>query len=51
MSEQVEASPQTEAQLTAAAGEIDVQPVDARLFKKILEAALLTAQEPLTWRN
>lgn len=50
MSEQVEASPQTETQLPVQAEQIEMLPaaVDAAQFKKALEAALLTTQEPLT---
>jgi len=54
MSEQAEALPQAEPQLGVAAGQMEVLPgdgaasVDALQFKKVLEAALLTTQEPLT---
>lgn len=57
MSEQAEASPQTDTQLPLHASlslvrpdmaEGEVVQVDAVQFKKIMEAALLTSQEPLT---
>jgi segregation and condensation protein B len=54
MSEQAEASTQTETKFTAHAAQAEKLPdeevtqVDAVRFKKILEAALLTTQEPLT---
>jgi len=54
MSEQAEASPQSEIQSADPAGQMEVLPeaqaasADAQALKRILEAALLTTQEPLT---
>jgi segregation and condensation protein B len=48
MSGQAETLPQNEVQAEAAPQEVAVPEVDAAQFSKILEAALLTAQEPLT---
>jgi segregation and condensation protein B len=54
MSEQAEASPQTDTVLAVQADHVEMLPegdaasVDAVQFKKIMEAALLTTQEPLT---
>ncbi len=54
MSEQAEASQQTEPQLAGNAVQMDMLPeqaatsVEAGQFKRIMEAALLTTQEPLT---
>jgi segregation and condensation protein B len=48
MSGQAETLPQNEIVAEAAPQEVAVAEVDAAQFRKILEAALLTAQEPLT---
>ena len=50
MSEQAEASPQTDTQLVAHIGQIEMlaASIDVAQFKKVVEAALLTTQEPLT---
>jgi segregation and condensation protein B len=50
MSEQAEVSPQTDTPLATQADQIEMlaASVDSVQFKKIVEAALLTTQEPLT---